>query len=118
MPSTAIDYKVTQHNFVCDLKSCAVFEFEKKKLVIHQNLPVKALANDFYIESIRTWESGDQKLLAFNMETTVAGPINNLLAPLSDEINATLIEKAHPLLVSKKLKAALKGFPKTLHCVL
>lgn len=186
-------FKAKVHYFICDLKSCAVFEFEKKKLLIHQNLPIKALANDFYDHSIRAWKSGDQKqrfsilaqaleqpnstlaseqafalldkakrmdnqwkivfdksrfhvdfqmakdqlmksldyrmalengdcreqkVLAFDLETTVAGPIDKLLNPLTDQTNAALIDKAHPLLVSKQLKAALKGFPKTRHCTL
>ncbi len=49
------------HYLVCDSKGdCATIEFLEGKMVVHSGeaLPVKALANSSYQESVRTWEEG------------------------------------------------------------
>ena len=50
------------HYLVCDRKGdCATIEFLEGKMVCHmgESLPVAALANSAYEESVRTWESGE-----------------------------------------------------------
>lgn len=79
------------HYFVCDYKSCAVFSYQNRQLVINKDLQIKALANDVYADSLKVWEGGD-KTARFSILATqlTAHP-----QPLEIADAFGLLEKAH-----------------------